>query len=65
MSEASCSVESTEPRASGYLVVVRCTAYVNEPAAGENTTATIHADYPPWSVRYYVDENSVLRTELS
>lgn len=63
MSEHSCSVESTEPAGAGYLVTVRCTAYVNEPSAGESTR-TQHLDYPPWTVRYYVDENSVVREEL-
>ncbi|WP_192918447.1 hypothetical protein [Salinigranum salinum] len=63
MSEASCGVQSTTREASGYLVTVRCTAYVNEPAPG-NTTRTQHADLPPWTVRYYLDENSVVREEV-
>jgi hypothetical protein len=62
MSEASCGVQSTEPEASGYVVTVRCTAYVNEPSSGD-TTRTRHADLPPWTVRYFVDENTVVREE--
>lgn len=62
MSEASCSVQSTEAAADGYLVTVRCTAYVNRPV--EDRTVTEHADYPPWTAEYYVDGNSVLREEL-
>ena len=61
MSEASCSVQSTEAAGDGYLVTVRCTAYVNRPV--EDRTVTEHADYPPWTVEYYVDGNSVLREE--
>lgn len=61
MSEASCSVQSTEAAGDGYLVTVRCTAYVNRPV--EDRTVTEHADYPPWTVEYYVDGNSVLRQE--
>ncbi|WP_318567181.1 hypothetical protein [Salinigranum marinum] len=49
MSDASCGVRSTEPEASGYVVTVRCTAYVNEPSSGD-TTRTRHADLPPWNV---------------
>lgn len=62
MSEASCSVQSTEAAGDGYLVTVRCTAYVNRPV--DDRTVTEHADYPPWTVEYYVDGNSVLREEL-
>lgn len=62
MSEASCGVRSTESEASGYVVTVRCSAYVNEPSSGD-TTRTRHADLPPWTVRYFLDENTVVREE--
>ena len=62
MSEASCGVQSTEPEASGYVVTVRCTAYLNEPSGGD-TTRTRHADLPPWTVRYLIDANTVVREE--
>jgi hypothetical protein len=64
MSEHSCHVESTEAAGSGYVVVVRCSAYVNETSGGSDSTATQHYDYPPWTARYYVDENSLLREEV-
>lgn len=64
MSEQSCRVEAVEPRDPGYVVTVRCSAYVNEPVGGDDSTRTRHADYPPWTVRYYVDENSLLREEV-
>jgi hypothetical protein len=58
LSEASCRVDSTESAGDGYLVVVTCRGYVNEPGAG---TATEHVDLAPWTVRYYLDPDSVLR----
>lgn len=64
MSEHSCHVESAEAAGSGYVVVVQCSAYVNEAAGGSESTATQHYDYPPWTARYYVDENSLLREEV-
>lgn len=64
MSEHSCQIESTEATGDGYVVVLQCTAYVNEPTEDASSTQTQHFDYPPWTVRYYVDENSVLRDEL-
>lgn len=62
MSEHSCSVEALEAAGEGYLVTVGCTGYVNEPVDGE--TETRHVDLAPWTVRYYLDGDSVLRTEL-
>lgn len=64
MSEHSCHVDSTEATGSGYVVVVQCSAYVNEAAGGGDSTATQHYDYPPWTARYYVDGNSLLREEV-
>jgi hypothetical protein len=65
LSVDSCSVESSVRHASAnanaYLVVVRCVGYVNQPVSGE--TRTQHADLPPWTVRYYVDANSLRREE--
>ncbi|WP_380676448.1 hypothetical protein [Salinigranum sp. GCM10025319] len=63
MSTESCGVESTTQRGDGYVVTVRCSGYVNEPAGGE-TTRTRHSDLPPWTVRYYLDGNSVVREEI-
>lgn len=62
LSRASCHVDSTAATGDGYTVVVQCSGYVNEPVEGQ--TRTRHYDYPPWTVRYYVDGDSVLRTEL-
>ncbi|SFR66447.1 hypothetical protein [Halogeometricum limi] len=65
LSEKSCSVRSVEEVQDGYTATVHCAgAYVNEPTGGPNSTATQHADYPPWTVRYYVDEDSLIREEL-
>lgn len=64
MSEHSCSVASTQRQGSGYLVTVDCTGYVNRPVNGAESTRTEHADLPPWSVRYYIDANTVARTEV-
>ena len=64
MSTESCSVESTTPQGDGYVVTVRCSGYVNEPAGGSETTRTRHSDLPPWTVRYYLDGNSVVREEI-
>jgi hypothetical protein len=63
LSEESCGVEDVSQAGSGFTVTVRCSAYVNRPADG-TSTETVHYDYPPWTVRYYVDADSVLRTEL-
>lgn len=35
-----------------------------EAAGRSDSTATQHYDYPPWTARYYVDENSLLREEV-
>jgi hypothetical protein len=64
MSEHSCGVRSTAERGDGYVVTVRCTAYVNEPVGGSDSTATRHADLPPWTVRYYLDGDSLVREEV-
>lgn len=61
-SEASCSVESNESVDDGHLVTAWCSGYVNLPS--NESTVTVHSDLPPWTVRYYIDENSVLREEL-
>lgn len=68
MSEDSCTVESSTARGDGYEVVVRCVGYVNKPPGdatpGANeTVTTVHYDLAPWTVRYYIDENSVVREE--
>lgn len=62
--EGSCDVESVQQRGDGFLVVVRCVGYVNRPSGDPNSTATIHADLPPWTVRYYVDADSIRRREV-
>jgi hypothetical protein len=62
LSVDSCGVESTAEHRSGYRVAVRCVGYVNQPVSGE--TRTQHADLPPWTVRYYVDANSLHREEV-
>ena len=64
MSEHSCSVDSVAAAADGYRVTVSCTAYVNEPAGGADATRTQHLDLPPWTARYYLDGNSVIRWEV-
>jgi pectin methylesterase-like acyl-CoA thioesterase len=64
LSENSCDVQSAAAAGSGHEVTVRCVGYVNRPA--ENTaTPSVHHDLAPWTVRYYLDGDSVLRTEPS
>lgn len=66
MSEDSCTVESSTARGDGYEVVVRCVASVNKPPGdatpgGNETVTTVHYDLAPWTVRYYIDRNSIVR----
>jgi hypothetical protein len=63
LSEGTCAVEGAADAGDGFTVTVRCSVYVNRPADG-TSTETVHYDYAPWTVRYYVDADSVLRTEL-
>lgn len=60
-----CEVTDIAPRASGYVVDVRCYGYSNtaDDAPGNETATELHADWGTQSVTYHVDGATTRRLD--